>query len=71
MAEAKSDKPKQKRTIRPVYVVFRVTDDSGSVIRLTKDNVEVIGVHKDADALLTLMDGGLGEGCFYKRIALD
>jgi hypothetical protein len=71
MADAKSDKPKQKRTIKPVYVVFRVTDNNGSVIHLTKDNVEVIAVHKDADSLLTLMDSGLEEGCFYKRVALD
>lgn len=68
MADAKA---KQKRTIKPVYVVFRVTDNDGNLIALTKENVEVLGVFKDADALLTLMDKGLEDGCFYKRIALD
>jgi len=70
MADEKA-KPKQKRTIKPVYVVFRATDNAGNIIALTKENVEVISTHKDADELLTVMDSGLEEGCFYKRVALD
>ena len=67
---AKSDKPKQKRTVRPIYVVFRVKDDSGNVLPLTKENVEIVGTYKDSDELLDMLDSGLESGCFYKRIAL-
>ena len=66
-----ADAPKQKRTVKPVYVVMQVKDDTGNVIKLNKENVEVISTHKNADDLLTLLDGkGLPEGAFYKRVAL-
>ncbi len=71
MADEKSGKAKQKRTIRPIYVVFRVRDDNGAVISLTKENVEIVGTYKNSDELLDVMDSGLEEGCFYKRVALD
>jgi len=68
MADAKA---KQTRTVKPVYVIMNVTDDSGNVISLTKENVNIISVHKDADAVLDLLDGGeIPSGSFYKRVAL-
>jgi hypothetical protein len=52
-------------------VVFRVRDDNGNVISLTKENVEIVGTYKNSDELLDVMDSGLEDGCFYKRVALD
>lgn len=71
MADKDSGKAKGKRTIRPIYVVFRIRDDNGNVISLTKENVEIVGTYKNSDELLDVMDSGLEEGCFYKRVALD
>lgn len=61
-----------KRTARPVYVVLSVEDNAGNTIALTKENVTVHSVHKDADVLLEALDAGtLPTGSFYKRIALS
>ena len=68
MADAKA---KKTRTTKPVYVVMQVADNDGNVIKLAKENVTVLSVHKDAGELLDKLDaGGLPEGAFYKRIAL-
>ncbi len=68
MADAKA---KKTRTTKPVYVVMQVEDNDGNVIKLAKENVTVLSVHKDAGELLDKLDaGGLPEGAFYKRIAL-
>ena len=66
-----STKAKAKRTIKPVYAIMSVTDESGQTLSLSKENVTIHRVEKDADAVLDALDGGLGEGTFYKRIALD
>lgn len=72
MADKTNDKPKAKRTVKPVYVVLQVKNDAGEVLSLAKENVEVISTHKNSDELLDILDGkGLPEGAFYKRIALD
>jgi hypothetical protein len=68
-----ADAPKSKgtRTVKPVYVILSVTDDNGSTINLSKDNVTVHSVHKDAGEVLDALDTGtLPAGSFYKRIAL-
>ena len=72
-AEAKKEKSATKKTraVRPVYVIMRASDANGNAISLTKEQVDVISVHKDSDELLDMLDsGGLPEGSFYKRIAL-
>jgi hypothetical protein len=62
---------KKTRTIKPVYVVMQVKDDNGNIIDLTKENVDIVSVHKNSDELLDILDGGgLPKGSFYKRIAL-
>jgi hypothetical protein len=74
MAEATTGPGKGKgtRTVKPVYAVMSVQDDSGQTIKISKDNVTVHSVHKDADELLKRLDGdGLPKGSFYKRIALS
>lgn len=64
-------KPKITRTVRPVYAIMSVTDDDGKVIKLTKENVTIHRVEKEADTVLELLDSGtLPLGSFYKRIAL-
>jgi len=71
MAEDKVKKARQARTPKPVYAVMVVKDNDGNTINLSKENVEILSVHKDADALLNLLDsGGLPNGSFYKRISL-
>jgi hypothetical protein len=48
-----------------------VKDDNGSVLNITKENVEIHQVVKSADDVLDILDSGsLPQGTFYKRIAL-
>ena len=69
MAEDK--KAKTSRTAKPVFAVMPVRDDAGNVINLTKENVEIVSIHKNAEELLSVLDGaGLPAGSFFKRIAL-
>tara|TARA_Y100000296_G_C5027536_1_gene183058 strand:+ start:70 stop:282 length:213 start_codon:yes stop_codon:yes gene_type:complete len=69
MAEDK--KAKASRTAKPVFAVMTVRDDAGNVINLTKENVEIVSIHKNAEELLSVLDGaGLPAGSFFKRIAL-
>ena len=68
MAEAKE---KQKRTVKPVYAIMSVQDSNGNTMDLTKENVTIHSVEKNADAVLDALDAGeLPAGSFYKRIAL-
>ena len=65
------EKKKATRTVKPVYAFMSVKDDNGSIISLTKENVTVHSVEKNADAVLDALDAGsLPSGSFYKRIAL-
>ena len=58
-------KKKITRTVKPVYVVMQVKDNEGNVISLTKENVDILSVHKNSDELLDILDsGGLPEGSF-------
>ena len=69
MAEDK--KAKASRTAKPVFAVMTVRDDAGNVINLTKENVEIVSIHKNAEEWLSVLDGaGLPAGSFFKRIAL-
>jgi len=69
MAEEK--KQKQTRTTRPVYAIMSIQDGAGNTLDLTKENVTVHSVEKNADAVLDALDAGnLPVGSFYKRIAL-
>jgi hypothetical protein len=68
---ADTSKPKAKRTTRPVYAIMSVKDNDGNILKLTKENVTIHRVEKDADAVLDALDSGLEEGMFYKRIPLD
>ena len=59
------------RTVKPVFAVMTVRDNDGNVINLSKENVEIVSIHKNAEELLTVLDGtGLPAGSFFKRIAL-
>lgn len=67
------DAPKKKgtRTVKPVYAIMSVEDNEGKTLAVTKENVTIHQVVKNADDLLEIMDsGGLPAGTFYKRIAL-
>ena len=69
MAEDK--KAKTSRTAKPVFAVMTVRDDAGNVSNLNKENVEIVSIHKNAEELLSVLDGaGLPAGSFFKRIAL-
>ena len=64
-------KAKATRTTKPVYAVMSVKDNEGNTISLTKENVTIHQVVKNADDLLDILDGGnMPAGTFYKRIAL-
>lgn len=65
------EKKKITRTVKPVYAIMSVKDDNGSVLNITKENVEIHQVVKSADDVLDILDSGsLPQGTFYKRIAL-
>jgi|TARA_R110000823_G_scaffold25742_5_gene75793 hypothetical protein len=66
------DKPKATRTQRPIYAIMSIQDNEGKTINVTKENVTIHQVEKDADAVLDALDAGtLPVGSFYKRIALS
>ena len=65
------EKRKGTRTVKPVYAVMSVEDNDGKTLNVTKENVTIHQVVKNADDLLEIMDsGGLPPGTCYKRIAL-
>ncbi len=71
MAEEKS-KAKATRTVKPVYAIMSVVDANGNAMELTKENVTIHAVEKNADAVLDALDAGtLPQGSFYKRISLS
>lgn len=62
---------KKTRTVKPVYAIMSVQDNEGKTLNITKENVTVHAVEKDADAVLDALDAGtLPAGSFYKRISL-
>ena len=66
----KTPKTKKTRTIRPVYAVMNVTQN-GNVLDIDKEDVNIVGIYKDADELLSVLEGaGLPKGSFYKQIKL-
>ena len=68
---AEDRKTKTTRTVKPVFAVMTVRDNEGKVINLSKENVEIVSIHKNAEELLSVLDGaGLPAGSFFKRIAL-
>ena len=68
---AEDRKMKTTRTVKPVFAVMTVRDNEGKVINLSKENVEIVSIHKNAEELLSVLDGaGLPAGSFFKRIAL-
>ena len=68
---AEDRKMKTTRTVTPVFAVMTVRDNEGKVINLSKENVEIVSIHKNAEELLSVLDGaGLPAGSFFKRIAL-
>jgi len=65
------EKRKQTRTVKPVYAIMSVEDNDGNTIAVTKENVKIHSVMKNADDVLEALDtGNLPAGTFYKRIAL-
>ena len=65
------EKKKATRTVKPVYAIMSVEDNDGNTIAVTKENVKVHAVMKNADDGLEALDAGnLPAGTFYKRIAL-
>jgi hypothetical protein len=68
MADTKS---KATRTVKPVFAVMSVNDASGAPMEVSKDDVQIHGVYKNAEELLGVMEsGGLPRGTFYKQIKL-
>ena len=66
-----ASKRKGTRNVKPVYAVMSIEDNDGKTLNVTKENVTIHQVVKNADDLLEIMDsGGLPHGTFYKRIAL-
>ena len=70
MADEDKGKTKKTRTVKPIYAIMQVKDDEGNVIALSKENVTILSVHKDAEEVLAKLDSGFAPGTFYKRIAL-
>lgn len=69
--EKKTAKATRTRTVKPVYAIMSVQDENGQTMNLTKENVTVHAVEKDAEAVLEALEAGtLPAGSFYKRIAL-
>ena len=68
---ADEGKKKITRIAKPVYAIMSVQDNAGNTLDITKENVTIHSVEKNADAVLDALDAGnLPTGSFYKRIAL-
>jgi len=56
---------------KPIYLILRVKDAKGNPIDVSKDQVDVVGVERDAHKVLEQIDsGGSGDKSFYKRVML-
>ena len=66
---ADKDTSAKTRKARPVYAIMSVTDTDGKPLMLTKENVTIHSVHKDADEVLEMLEAGHAPGTFHKRIA--
>lgn len=65
------EKAKAKRNTKPVYAIMSVEDNAGNTLDISKDNVKIHSVEKNAEAVLEALEtGSLPGGSFYKRIAL-
>jgi|APSaa5957512535_1039671.scaffolds.fasta_scaffold471537_1 hypothetical protein len=69
MADEKQ-KAKATRTVKPVFALMTVTNDAGEVLDVTKENVTILGIYKNAEELLEVMDSGKAPGSFFKKIQL-
>ena len=64
-------KAKLTRTVKPVFAVMSIGDGAGGALAVSRDDVTIHGVYKNAEELLGVMDdGGLPKGAFYKQIKL-
>jgi len=71
MADTKPTTPKKTRTVKPVYAVMNIVGKDGNTLDIAKEDVNVVGIYKDADELLSVLEGaGLPKGSFYKQIKL-
>jgi len=50
-----------------VFLVLQIVDDNGSPTDFTKRNVKILGVMRNSDKVLEMLEGGEHEGAFYIR----
>lgn len=63
------EKKKVTRQAKPTYAVMSVSDGNGGSLDVSKDDVVIHGMYKNADELLGVLEGGgLPAGTFYKLI---
>lgn len=63
--------PRRPSEAKPIYLILRVKDAKGNPIDVSKDQVDVVGVERDAHKVLEAIDaGGSGDKSFYKRVML-
>jgi hypothetical protein len=70
-ANGEQAKPKRSRSPsapRPAYIVVQVTDEQGQPQQFDKRRMKVIGVHREADKVLELVEAGDHPNAFYLRV---
>ena len=53
---------------RPAYIVVQVMDEHGQPQQFDKRRMKVIGVHREADKVLELVEAGDHPNAFYLRV---
>ena len=69
--EQAAAKPKRSRSPsapRPAYIVVQVMDEHGQPQQFDKRRMKVIGVHREADKVLEVVEAGDHPNAFYLRV---
>ena len=71
IADPVQAKPKRSRSpsvAKPAYIVVQITDEQGQPQAFDKRRVKVLGVHREADKVLELVETGDHPNAFYLRV---
>lgn len=72
MARAPADPAKPKRTRaasqpKPAYFVVQILDETGAPMPFDKTRIKILGVERNADKVLEIVDGGSYPHAVYLR----
>lgn len=63
--------PRKPSQARPVFIVMQVLNEEGQPMSMDKRRVKLLGIERDSNTVLELIDGGTQENAFYIRAMLQ